>query len=140
MGLRRALRSTRDRGRRSEGYAPRVSRPRAAIVAVLLVTAAAAFVRAQDDGCPDPFVMHDQACTIPNELIVLTNSGQDRADVEAAISSSDGQIVFAVEEAGAFTVRYPVDSPAELAPLKASLEASGFIVAYSHKLELFTRG
>jgi hypothetical protein len=84
--------------------------------------------------------MHDQAGTIPNELIVLTNSGQDEADVEAAISASDGQIVFAVEEAGAFTVRYPVDSPAELAPLKASLEASGFTVAYSHMLELFTEG
>ena len=84
--------------------------------------------------------MFEQACTIPNELIVLTNSGQDRADVEAAISSSHGQIVFAVEGAGAFTVRYPVESPAELAHLKASLEASGFTVAYSHKLELFTGG
>jgi hypothetical protein len=108
------------------------------IVAALLVVAAVVVVRAQGDGCPDPWVMYDHTCTIPNELVVLTNTGQDRSDVESAIAASGGQIVFAVEEAGAYEVRFPVNSPDELAPLKAVLEAAGFTVAYQHKGELFT--
>jgi hypothetical protein len=115
-----------------------VTRPlAAALVLVLLVVAGLVFVRAQDDGCPDPWVMFEATCTIPNELVVMTKGDQDRADVEAAILSSGGEIVFVVDGTGIYTVRYPVDSPAELAPFKAALEAAGFTVAYSFMMELF---
>jgi hypothetical protein len=109
------------------------------VLGVLLV-AALVFVRAQDDGCPDGWVMYEDDCTVPNELVVMTSTGQDRADVQAAIASSNGQIVFAVDDAGIYTIRYPVEGPADLAPLKEALESAGFRVAYQSMVELFADG
>lgn len=89
----------------------------------------------QGDGCPDPFVYYDYVCTVPNELIVLTN-GQGRTDVEAAVAPFGGQIVFDVDEMGLFTVRFPVARPEELAPIERSLEEAGFSVSYSYGMHL----
>ena len=81
--------------------------------------------------------MYEEVCTIPNELIVMTNAGRDRSDVEGAAALSGGQVVFEVEGPGIYTVRLPVAGPADLAPLKAAFESAGFSVAYSYMTELF---
>jgi hypothetical protein len=117
-----------------------VTRRLAAIALGVLLVAALAFVRAQDDGCPDGWVMYEDDCTIANELVVMTSDGQVRADVEAAIASSNGKIVFAVDDAGIYTVRYPVEDPEDLAPLKEALELAGFHVAYQTMVELYADG
>jgi hypothetical protein len=104
-------------------------------VVALMFVGAIVFPGIQGDGCPDPFVYHDYACTIPNELIVLTN-GQSRTDIEAAVAPFGGRIVFDVEEVGVFTVRFPVSRPEELAPIEKLLVEAGFSVSYSNMMEL----
>jgi hypothetical protein len=115
----------------------RVARLVGAIALAFLLVAAVVIVRAQDDGCPDPWVMYEEVCTIPNELVVMTNDDQDRSDLEAAVAPLSGKVVFEVDGAGIYSVRFPVAGPAEMAPFIEVLESAGFTVGYSYMVELF---
>ncbi len=93
---------------------------------------------APDDGCPDRHVRDSTGdCTVVDELVVLTNGGESRAEVEAAVAPFRGVIVQAVEIAGAYLVRFPVARLEDLSPIRQALLAAGFTVGYSRSANNF---
>jgi hypothetical protein len=94
-----------------------------------------------DERCPSPLVRdYGGTCTSRDRLVVLTNDGQDRASVVAAIAPFGGQIDFDLGSAGIYGVRFPVTKWADLAPIRLALQAAGFSVSYDfHNGELFAQ-
>ena len=93
-----------------------------------------------DTDCPSPLVRDSGgACLFRDQLSVLTNDGQDRAALDRAIEPFRGRIVLGVDAAGIYSVQFPVENVAELAPIKRALERAGFSVGYEYTLELYAR-
>lgn len=111
-----------------------LKRRAAAHVIAFMFLGAMVFPGTQGDGCPDPFVNYEDVCTVPNELILLTD-GQSRTEV----APFGGRIVFVVDEMGLFTAQLPIARPEELAPIRKSLVDAGFSVSGSYGLELQAR-
>lgn len=87
-----------------------------------------------DERCPSPFVRdYGGTCTSRDRLVVLTNKGQDRASVVAAIAPFGGQIDLEIDSAGIYGVRFPVANFADLAPIRQTLLAAGFSVSYDFR-------
>jgi len=72
-------------------------------------------------------VYYDGSWVVANELVVLADAGQSRADVEAVIAPHGGKLRPSILEEGRMYVAiFPFDDAKRLVEIRHALESAGF--------------
>jgi hypothetical protein len=108
-----------------------VGRAALGLAAIALTISSVTFDRSDAEVCPDPTVFYVDGCIFADSLSVLLNDDQSRADLQAAIDPFGGEIDIAVDQAGIYSVRFPITNVRDLDGIMQALVAAGFRAGFS---------